>query len=113
MTIPCRRINIFVEEPNTGKSNILEAIGLLSAENSNTLKGFIRLETLVDLFHKCNASKLVVIKTNLAECYTIIYSIIYVCTYNLFPGHPVPVYLDSVLFFASSITSFNVSPFAT
>mgnify|MGYP003878979073 CR=1 FL=1 len=68
LTIPCRRINIFIGEPNTGKSNILEAIGLLSAGNSNTLKGFIRLETLLDLFHKRDASKRVIIKTNQISC---------------------------------------------
>ncbi len=30
LTIPCKRINLFIGEPNTGKSNILEALGLLS-----------------------------------------------------------------------------------
>lgn len=30
VTIPCKRINLFIGEPNTGKSNILEALGLLS-----------------------------------------------------------------------------------
>jgi AAA15 family ATPase/GTPase len=30
LTIDCKRINLFVGEPNTGKSNILEALGLLS-----------------------------------------------------------------------------------
>jgi len=68
LTIPCRRINILIGEPNTGKSNILEAIGLLSAGNSNTLKGFIRLETLLDLFHKRDASKRVVVRTNQISC---------------------------------------------
>ena len=30
LTLPCKRFNIFIGEPNTGKSNILEALGLLS-----------------------------------------------------------------------------------
>jgi len=30
LTIDCNRINLFIGEPNTGKSNILEALGLLS-----------------------------------------------------------------------------------
>ena len=30
LTIECKRINLFIGEPNTGKSNILEALGLLS-----------------------------------------------------------------------------------
>ncbi|MBC8229921.1 AAA family ATPase [bacterium] len=30
LEIDCGRVNLFIGEPNTGKSNILEAIGLLS-----------------------------------------------------------------------------------
>ena len=30
LTLPCKRFNIFIGEPNTGKSNILEALGLVS-----------------------------------------------------------------------------------
>jgi AAA15 family ATPase/GTPase len=30
LTLNCKRINLFIGEPNTGKSNILEAMGLLS-----------------------------------------------------------------------------------
>ena len=30
LELSCRRVNVFIGEPNTGKSNILEALGLLS-----------------------------------------------------------------------------------
>ena len=30
LTLDCRKINLFIGEPNTGKSNILEALGLWS-----------------------------------------------------------------------------------
>ena len=30
LTLPCKRFNVFIGEANTGKSNILEALGLLS-----------------------------------------------------------------------------------
>ncbi len=30
LKLPCKRFNVFIGEPNTGKSNILEALGLLS-----------------------------------------------------------------------------------
>jgi len=30
LEIDCRRVNVFIGEPNIGKSNILEVIGLLS-----------------------------------------------------------------------------------
>ena len=37
LDIECRRINVLIGEPNTGKSNILEALGLISyAGHSST-----------------------------------------------------------------------------
>ena len=57
LTLPCKRFNIFIGEPNTGKSNILEALGLLSfvgvwqyQENSK-LHGFVRHERTSNLFY--------------------------------------------------------------
>lgn len=39
LDLNCRKINIFIGEPNTGKSNILEALGLLSwCGQSNIIK---------------------------------------------------------------------------
>lgn len=46
-----RRINILVGEPNTGKSNILEAIGLLSHVCHGPISSFVRFETMTDLFY--------------------------------------------------------------
>ena len=57
LTLPCKRFNIFIGEPNTGKSNILEALGLLSFlgvrqyHPEATLDGFVRHERLSDLFY--------------------------------------------------------------
>jgi len=49
--LECRRINIFIGEPNTGKSNILEAIGFLSyLGHGGSLQEFIRFETLPNIF---------------------------------------------------------------
>jgi len=51
-----KRINLFIGKPNTGKSNILEALGIftlsfLSREFlSEKLKIFVRLERAIDLF---------------------------------------------------------------
>lgn len=49
----CRRVNLFIGEPNVGKSNILEALGLLSwcADTKSALKDFVRLTTITDLFY--------------------------------------------------------------
>ena len=57
LTLPCKRFNIFIGEPNTGKSNILEALGLLSFVGtkhhspSATLDGFVRHERTSNLFY--------------------------------------------------------------
>ncbi len=51
LELECRRINIFIGEPNTGKSNILEAIGFLSyLGHGGSLQEFIRFETLPNIF---------------------------------------------------------------
>ena len=33
LRLDCKRINVFIGKPNVGKSNILEALGLLGAEH--------------------------------------------------------------------------------
>ena len=56
LTLPCKRFNIFIGEPNTGKSNILEALGLLSFIGvrqyvlDSSLDGFVRHEQTSQLF---------------------------------------------------------------
>ena len=57
LTLPCKRFNLFIGEPNTGKSNILEALGLLSFvgvrhyQGDPKLNGFVRHERLSNLFY--------------------------------------------------------------
>lgn len=54
-SIACRRINILIGEPNTGKSNILEALGILSwgyyGLPGGRLADFIRYEVTRNLFY--------------------------------------------------------------
>ncbi|MCK4307824.1 AAA family ATPase [candidate division WOR-3 bacterium] len=54
LKLECKKVNIFIGEPNTGKSNILETIGLLShlyySKYSN-IKEFIRMEDMINLFY--------------------------------------------------------------
>lgn len=47
------RVNILIGEPNSGKSNILESVGILSVLSSDPsrLRDFVRFERVVDLFH--------------------------------------------------------------
>jgi hypothetical protein len=54
LDLDCKKINLFIGEPNTGKSNILEALALLSwcgHPAAGLLKQFVRLQSLQDLFY--------------------------------------------------------------
>jgi len=61
----CRRINVFIGYPNTGKSNILEALSLFSIDESHLdLSAFIRFENLTTLFFNGEISKKSEIRLN-------------------------------------------------
>jgi AAA15 family ATPase/GTPase len=53
LDLACKQINVLIGPPNTGKSNILESIGLLSALTRlrrNQISNFVRMRSFVDLF---------------------------------------------------------------
>lgn len=67
MAIDCKRINLFIGEPNTGKSNILEALGLASwighyNFQETTLNDFARFQTPADLFFDSLVDKKIIIE---------------------------------------------------
>jgi len=62
LAMNCKRINVFIGKPNTGKSNILESIGLLSHIYYGSLKEFVRLENMANIFYDGDVSENVVIK---------------------------------------------------
>jgi AAA15 family ATPase/GTPase len=51
MDLECRRVNVFIGEPNTGKSNILETLGTMSACGYGEIEKFVRFETPSNLFY--------------------------------------------------------------
>jgi len=51
LKLNCKRVNLFIGEPNTGKSNILEAIGLLSHIYHGNIRHFVRFENMSNLFY--------------------------------------------------------------
>ena len=54
LDVECKKINLFIGEPNTGKSNILEALGLLSWAArviGGDLGDYVRFQTTPDLFY--------------------------------------------------------------
>ena len=57
LELECRRINVFIGEANTGKSNILEAIGLLSCAHYGDVRRFVRLQSMIDIFYNSDVSR--------------------------------------------------------
>lgn len=54
LDIDCRKVNLFIGEPNTGKSNILEALALLSwcgHPADEPLREYVRFHTMPNLFY--------------------------------------------------------------
>lgn len=52
LDLECKRVNIFIGKPNVGKSNILEAIGVLSfGAYGGDLRDFVRFENTANLFY--------------------------------------------------------------
>jgi AAA15 family ATPase/GTPase len=57
--IPCKKINVFIGEPNSGKSNIIEALSLFSPGilEDYISKEIVRYKTMGDLFYDFNINK--------------------------------------------------------
>lgn len=53
ITLDCARVNLFIGEPNTGKSNILESLGFLSwcARLDSNLHHFVRFQNMYNIFY--------------------------------------------------------------
>ena len=62
--LSCKKINLFIGEPNTGKSNLLEVFGLLSFcayKGNYGLKNFVRFERMSNLFFDENIEESIVL----------------------------------------------------
>jgi AAA15 family ATPase/GTPase len=59
LKLDCKRINLFIGKPNTGKSNILESISIFSFPHSlsDDLKNYIRFENMTNLFYDQDTSE--------------------------------------------------------
>lgn len=70
LKIACNRINVFIGAPNTGKSNILEALAYLSyflrpeMKDAYNLDDFVRLIHISDLFYDNEVSQPIRIEFN-------------------------------------------------
>jgi hypothetical protein len=59
--LDCGRINVFIGEPNCGKTNVLEGIGLLGLKYTKRVDNIVRYEDFSNLFYDNNISQNVVI----------------------------------------------------
>jgi AAA15 family ATPase/GTPase len=73
--LPCKKINVFIGEPNGGKSNIIEALSLMSqgVVGSEISKEVIRYKSIGDLFFDFNINKPIEVLTDKIN-YTIKYA---------------------------------------
>lgn len=64
LQLDCKRINLFIGEPNVGKSNILEAIGFQSFQLTQSIEGIVRANDLSNLFFENDPSNKITIATD-------------------------------------------------
>jgi recombinational DNA repair ATPase RecF len=68
LRLECRRINLFIGPPNTGKSNLLESLGMSSLPYyPEKLRAFARCQTMADLFYDQDMESAVRVR---ADAYT-------------------------------------------
>ncbi|MEW6686873.1 MAG: AAA family ATPase [Candidatus Edwardsbacteria bacterium] len=56
LKLDCKRVNVFIGKPNTGKSNILESVGIFSILYKD-IAHFIRFENMTNLFYDGDTSE--------------------------------------------------------
>ncbi|WP_425290992.1 AAA family ATPase [Spirosoma linguale] len=66
LRLDCKRVNVFIGKPNVGKSNILEALGLLGAgyDTGRFLKGSVRYKSMKNLFWDFDTSQSIEVASN-------------------------------------------------
>lgn len=66
LSFPCKKLNVFIGEPNSGKSNIIEALSLRSqnALGNYLDKDIFRFKSISDLFYDFNISNPIEIKSD-------------------------------------------------
>lgn len=57
LSFDCRKLNLFIGRPNSGKSNILESIGIFGLWDTYDLRELIRFSNFSDLFFELDTQK--------------------------------------------------------
>ncbi len=64
LELKCNKKNLFIGGPNSGKSNILEALGMLSFIRFGKVDDFVRLESMTNLFNDENLDEILSIEAD-------------------------------------------------
>jgi predicted ATPase len=66
LDMPCKRVNVFIGEPNSGKSNIVEALALMAQDSlsDGIFQEIFRFKTMADFFYDFNISENVEVDTD-------------------------------------------------
>ncbi len=67
VSLETSRINIFIGEPNSGKTNILEALTMFSYPHLRYLKGIIRYNEPINLFYDHDITQPILIKCEIGS----------------------------------------------
>ena len=65
LKLECKKVNIFIGEPNTGKSNILETIGMFSYlyyKKYSNIEEFVRMDNMINWFYQSGIDEKIKIK---------------------------------------------------
>lgn len=70
LSFNAKRVNVFIGEPNTGKTNILEALALLSegVHGPAEFKEVFRFKSIADLFTDQQVTTPIIVKTPECQC---------------------------------------------
>lgn len=64
IAINCKRVNLFIGDPNTGKSNILEALALFALPYARSINKLVRNNDLSNLFHENDLSNSILVQAD-------------------------------------------------
>ena len=67
LKLDCARVNVFIGGPNTGKSNILEGLGMFSLPDSKNIQDLIRMDKNYNIFRNENTDIKIIIGLTLTD----------------------------------------------
>jgi AAA15 family ATPase/GTPase len=69
LQLDCKRVNLFIGEPNVGKSNILEALSIPIIQQTLAVDGLIRMNDLSNLFYENDPSNVISVECDEIKTY--------------------------------------------